>query len=230
MTPLLRVDGLTHAYRLPHGELRLFQELDLSIAQGELVAIVGASGSGKSTLLHLLATLDAPSGGTVYFKEQPLNALDHRQAAGFRNRELGFVWQFHHLLPEFTAQENVAMPLLARGDDHKTAMSKAAEWLGKVGLADRKQHRSGELSGGEQQRCALARALVTNPSLLLADEPTGDLDNRTAEDVFTLIQDLHRRHGLTTLLVTHNEDFARRCDRMLRLEACRLTPETVTVN
>ncbi len=151
-------------------------------------------------------------------------------AAEFRNREIGFVWQFHYLLPEFTAQENVAMPLLMRGESQRQAGEKAAEWLREVGLEDRKHHRAGELSGGEQQRVALARALVTGPKVLMADEPTGDLDNRTAELVFELVQRLHRDYRLTSLIVTHNLDFARRCDRVLRLhqgQAEEVTPQSL---
>jgi lipoprotein-releasing system ATP-binding protein len=204
------------------GEVVLFRDLDFSIAAGEMVAIVGESGSGKSSLLHLLAALDRPTAGDVWVRgadesETRLGALDVRRAAEFRNREVGYVWQFHYLLPEFTALENVAMPLLARGVRRAEALERASVWLSEVGLAARAEHRSGELSGGEQQRVSLARALVTGPKLLLADEPTGDLDGKTAEAVFGLIQKLHREHLLTSVLVTHNLEFAQRCGRMLRL-------------
>jgi len=182
-----------------------------------MLAIVGESGAGKSTLLHILGTLDRPSEGNVYCGLTPLRSLSDDDAADFRNREIGFVWQFHYLLPEFTALENVAMPLLVRGRRRAEAEQEAGHWLREVGLAERAEHRSGELSGGEQQRVALARALVTRPRLLMADEPTGDLDGRTAELVFTLIARLHREHRLTSLIVTHNLDFARRCDRVLRM-------------
>jgi lipoprotein-releasing system ATP-binding protein len=218
--PAIRAEGLRKVYAgksLGHGELELFRGLDFTVARGEMVAIVGQSGAGKSTLLHMLAALDLPTEGEVWVGERQLSRLAPTQAAEFRNRDVGYVWQFHYLMPEFTAIENVAMPLLARGVARKAAIASAAKWLAEVGLADRAEHRSGELSGGEQQRVSLARALVTEPGILLADEPTGDLDGRTAEAVFTLIQKLHREHGLTSVLVTHNPEFAGRCDRMLTL-------------
>jgi lipoprotein-releasing system ATP-binding protein len=204
------------------GEVVLFRNLDFSVASGEMVAIVGESGTGKSSLLHLLAALDRPTAGDVWVRgaegcETNLAGLNPRQAAEFRNRDVGYVWQFHYLLPEFTALENVAMPLLARGLRRPEALQQASRWLDEVGLSARAEHRSGELSGGEQQRVSLARALVTGPRLLLADEPTGDLDGKTAEAVFSLIQKLHREHQLTSVLVTHNLDFAARCGRVLRL-------------
>ena len=189
------------------------------------MAIVGQSGAGKSTLLHILGALDAPSAGTVYCASTNVAQLSPREAAAFRNREIGYVWQFHYLLPEFTALENVAMPLLARGIARNARRWQlAANWLREVGLEDRGDHRPGELSGGEQQRVALARALVNNPRLLLADEPTGDLDETTAGRVFDLIERLHASHGLTSILVTHNLDLAARCTRALRLESGRLAP------
>lgn len=220
-SPAIRAEGLRKSYAgkgLGHGELELFRGLSFTIAAGELVAIVGESGAGKSSLLHLLAALDRPTAGEVWVGTRLLSALNSTQAATFRNREVGYVWQFHYLMPEFTAAENVAMPLLARGMVKSTALRKAKQWLAEVGLADRAQHRSGELSGGEQQRVSLARALVTEPKVLLADEPTGDLDGRTAEAIFGLIQRLHGAHALTSVLVTHNLHFAGRCERMLRLE------------
>jgi lipoprotein-releasing system ATP-binding protein len=198
-------------------EVVLFRNLDFSIAAGEMVAIVGESGTGKSSLLHLLAALDRPTAGEVWLGDTNLSRLTPRQAAEFRNRDVGYVWQFHYLLPEFSALENIAMPLLARGLPRPEALQQASLWLDEVGLAARASHRSGELSGGEQQRVSLARALVTSPRLLLADEPTGDLDGKTAEAVFSLIQKLHREHQLTSVLVTHNLDFAQRCGRVLRL-------------
>jgi lipoprotein-releasing system ATP-binding protein len=224
--PLLRVEGLSKEYsgnaRSGRGALRLFDGLDLEVRRGELVAIVGQSGSGKSTLLHMLGALDAPSAGTIYCGPTQVTKLSVREAARFRNEQVGYVWQFHYLLPEFTAQENVAMPLLARGVAKRAAMDDAAHWLAETGLADRAQHRPGELSGGEQQRVALARALVTKPQLLLADEPTGDLDGASADLVFGLIQRLHEAHGLTSVLVTHNLELAGRCTRTLRLAGGRL--------
>lgn len=221
---LIRVEGLRKTYQTARGALTLFDNFDLTIAAGEMVAIVGQSGAGKSTLLHILGALDTPSAGTVYCASTNVASLSPRQAAAFRNREIGYVWQFHYLLPEFTALENVAMPLLARGMVKREALALAGNWLREVGLEDRGTHRPGELSGGEQQRVALARALVNNPRLLLADEPTGDLDEVTAEMVFGLIERLHASHGLTSILVTHNLDLAARCTRALRLESGRLVP------
>jgi len=219
---ILRVERLGKVFRSGSVDLVLFENLSFRVTTGEMLAIVGESGAGKSTLLHILGALDRPSEGNVYCDSTPLQALSDDDAADFRNRKIGFVWQAHYLLPEFTAAENVAMPLLVRGQERGEAEQEAALWLREVGLSDRAHHRSGELSGGEQQRAALARALVTRPRLLMADEPTGDLDNRTAELVFTLIARLHRDYRLTSLLVTHNLDFARRCDRVLRMHQGRV--------
>jgi lipoprotein-releasing system ATP-binding protein len=237
---ILRAEGLAKVYPAiatagtgeedgARGEVALFRGLELTVEAGEMVAIVGESGSGKSSLLHLLAALDMPTAGDVWVGGTGENSagirlggLNARQAAQFRNAQVGYVWQFHYLLPEFTALENVAMPLLARGERRPAALEKARAWLNEVGLAARASHRSGELSGGEQQRVSLARALVTGPKLLLADEPTGDLDGKTAEAVFTLIQRLHVEHRLTSILVTHNMEFAVRCQRVLRLRDGRL--------
>ncbi len=226
-TVVMRAVGLTKIYpavsdEAGRGALELFRGVDLKVHAGEMVAIVGESGAGKSSLLHLLAALDTPTAGEVWCGESRLSGFTPRQAADFRNRDVGYVWQFHYLLPEFSALENVAMPLLARGWGRAAALEKAAFWLGEVGLADRLANRSGELSGGEQQRVSLARALVTEPKILLADEPTGDLDGKTAEAVFGLIQRLHEAHGLTSVLVTHNLEFAERCNRVLRLREGRL--------
>ncbi len=223
--PIIQVHNLEKTYQTARGELTLFRDLSFQVEPGEMVAVVGQSGAGKSTLLHILGALDAPSAGTVYCASTNVASLNSRQAAAFRNREIGYVWQFHYLLPEFTAQENVAMPLLARGQQKREALVIAANWLREVGLEDRRDHRPGELSGGEQQRVALARALVNNPRLLLADEPTGDLDSSTANQVFDLIQRIHRNHGLTSILVTHNMELAARCSRVLRLEGGRLTDQ-----
>ena len=223
-TPLIQVTGLRKTYQTARRALTLFDNLDLTVAVGEMVAIVGQSGAGKSTLLHILGALDAPSAGTVYCASTNVAALSAREAAVFRNRQIGYVWQFHYLLPEFTAQENVAMPLLARGMGKTDAMAAAANWLREVDLEDRGTHRPGELSGGEQQRVALARALVNSPRLLLADEPTGDLDGATAGRVFELIERLHRGHGLTSILVTHNLELAARCSRALQLKNGQLLP------
>jgi len=225
--PLLRALALEKAYPpLASGSpgLQLFRDLSLEVVPGEMVAIVGESGAGKSTLLHLLAALDTPTSGEVWCADTHVTALSQAAAAAFRNREIGYVWQFHYLLPEFTALENIALPLLARDISRAEALKQAAVWLDRVGLAPRAQNRSGELSGGEQQRVSIARALVTQPKLLLADEPTGDLDTATADRVFSLLLELHRDHVLTSVLVTHNADFARRCDRVLRLHNGQLAP------
>lgn len=219
---MLRVDGLRKTFRSGRSELVVFENLSFRVRKGEMLAIVGESGSGKSTLLHILGALDSASEGDVYCGAMQLRTLSDEAAAEFRNRAIGYVWQFHYLLPEFSAIENVAMPLMVRGRPRGEAEREALQWLREVGLEDRAQHRSGELSGGEQQRVALARALVTRPELLMADEPTGDLDSRTAEAVFELIARLHRDYRLTSLIVTHNLAFARRCGRVLRLHRGRI--------
>jgi len=221
-SPLLRVEGLKKVFRSGEADLVLFENLSFQVNKGEMLAIVGQSGAGKSTLLHIVGALDRPSAGAVYCAHSQVNSLSEDDAAEFRNREIGFVWQFHYLLPEFTALENVAMPLLTRGQALSIAEQEASSWLRQVGLEARGHHRSGELSGGEQQRLALARALITKPQLLLADEPTGDLDGRTAEVVFELIARLHREHQLTSLIATHNLAFARRCHRVMRLDQGRM--------
>lgn len=222
MNSLMRVESLKKVYRSGKHDLVIFDDLSFEVRSGEALAIVGESGSGKSTLLHLLGALDRPSSGKVWFGDLDLNALDEAAAADFRNRELGYVWQFHYLLPEFSALENVAMPLLLTGMPQAQARERATNWLNQVGLLDRAEHRPGELSGGEQQRIALARALIASPKILMADEPTGDLDGKTAEAVLELIMRLHRDHGLTSLLVTHNLDFAARCDRVLGIRGGKL--------
>jgi lipoprotein-releasing system ATP-binding protein len=217
-SPLLRVESLRKVFRSGETELLLFENLSFQVRKGEMLAIVGQSGAGKSTLLHILGALDHPSSGAVYCANSQVHSLSEDAAAEFRNREVGYVWQFHYLLPEFTALENVAMPLLTRGQARSEAEREASDWLRQVGLEQRAHHRSGELSGGEQQRVALARALITKPQLLLADEPTGDLDTSTAEVVFELVARMHREHQLTSLIATHNLRFARRCHRVLRLD------------
>ena len=220
---LLRVEGLSKVFRSGASDLVVFDNLSFQVRKGEMLGIVGESGAGKSTLLHILGTLERPSKGDVYCAQMQLCSLADDAAAEFRNREIGFVWQFHYLLPEFTAVENVAMPLRLRGRPAAEAGEEALGLLREVGLEDRAHHRSGELSGGEQQRVALARALVTRPQLLLADEPTGDLDARSADVVFELIARLHREYRLTSLIATHNAAFARRCHRVLRLEGGHLS-------
>jgi lipoprotein-releasing system ATP-binding protein len=216
--PYIRARGLSKIYRSGASDLTVFANLDLDVERGEMLALVGESGAGKSTLLHLLGGLDTPSGGTIYYGGKELSGLADAQRADFRNKEIGFVWQIHYLLPEFTALENVSMPLLIRGIPRAQAASEALARLDEVGLGARSHHRAGELSGGEQQRVVLARALVGRPSVLLADEPTGNLDFRTGEMIFELLEGLHRTHNLTSVFVTHNLSFARRCSRVLNLE------------
>jgi lipoprotein-releasing system ATP-binding protein len=227
---MLRAECLRKAFRSGDSDLVLFENLSFQVAKGEMLAIVGESGAGKSTLLHILGALDRASSGDVYCAHLRLSSLSEDDAAEFRNREIGFVWQFHYLLPEFTALENVAMPLLLRGNSWQDVEGEASHWLREVGLEPRSHHRSGELSGGEQQRIALARALITKPKVLLADEPTGDLDGRTADSVFELISRLHRDYQLTSLIATHNYGFARRCHRVMRLQQGKveeISPETL---
>jgi lipoprotein-releasing system ATP-binding protein len=230
-TPLFRALNVTKTYRSGANDLVVLDQLTFDVAQGERLALVGESGAGKSTLLHLLGGLDSPTTGTIYYKSKDISGLGDSDLADFRNREVGFVWQIHYLLPEFTALENVMMPLLIRGGSQAEAASASMARLEEVGLGARTGHRAGELSGGEQQRVALARALVANPSVLLADEPTGNLDFRTGEMIFDLLTDLHRSHQLTSIFVTHNLSFAGRCDRVLRLEAGSLAgPSPVQPN
>jgi lipoprotein-releasing system ATP-binding protein len=214
----IRTVSLTKHYRSGDSVLAVFENLDLHVAQGERLALVGESGAGKSSLLHLLGGLDRPTSGKIFFGDREVTSLSPEQMAEFRNREIGFVWQTHYLLPEFTALENVMMPLLMRGVSARDAEPVALERLEEVGLKARAHHRSGELSGGEQQRVVLARALVGGPKVLLADEPTGNLDQTTGERIAGLFDELHRHHRLTSIFVTHNLEFARRCDRILKLD------------
>jgi lipoprotein-releasing system ATP-binding protein len=223
--PYIRARGVTKTYRSGASDLIVFEDLNLDVERGEMLALVGESGAGKSTLLHLLGGLDSPSRGTIHYGSREITGLAASEQSDFRNREIGFVWQIHYLLPEFTAQENVMMPLLIRGAARGMAAAEALARLHEVGLGARASHRAGELSGGEQQRVVLARALVGKPSVLLADEPTGNLDFRTSEMIFRLLEDLHRTHGFTSVFVTHNLAFARRCDRVLNLEKGGLVPD-----
>jgi lipoprotein-releasing system ATP-binding protein len=220
----IRARNLSKIYRSGESKLVVFSGVDLDVEAGEMLALVGESGAGKSTLLHLLGGLDRPSEGTIHYGSREISGLADSEQADFRNREIGFVWQIHYLLPEFTALENVMMPLLIRGTDPSRAASESMARLDEVGLRARASHRAGELSGGEQQRVVLARALVGNPSVLLADEPTGNLDFRTGEMIFELLAGLHRSHRLTSVFVTHNLAFAKRCDRVLTLVKGGLVP------
>src|SRR5215472_2120535 len=220
----IRARDLAKIYRSGDSDLVVFAGLNLDVERGEMLALVGESGAGKSTLLHLLGGLDRPSNGTIYYGRTEISGLADSEQADFRNREIGFVWQIHYLLPEFTALENVMMPLLIRGWLHSNAASESLARLDEVGLRARATHRAGELSGGEQQRVVLARALVGKPSVLLADEPTGNLDFRTGEMIFELLEGLHQSHQLTSVFVTHNLAFARRCDRVLSLDKGGLVP------
>lgn len=222
---LLQVRGLVKHFR--HGEnlIKVLRGVDLDIWPGEMVAIMGASGVGKSTLLHILGTLDSPTSGTISFNGQILDHLSARQLADFRNRHLGFVFQFHHLLPEFTAIENAMMPALIAKIPREETEARARTLLTEVGLADRMTHRPGELSGGEQQRVALARALIMEPQLLMADEPTGNLDTTMSEEIHQLFFEINARHGTTMLAVTHNPSLAERMPRVVRMVDGRIFEE-----
>ena len=221
---MIEARDLRKSYGKGSSEITVLAGVNISVSAGELVAVMGPSGAGKSTLLHLLAALDTPTSGAVYFKKKAIELFGERELADYRNHSIGFVWQRHHLLADFTAAENVAMPLLMRGAGYSEALETSARWLTEVGLQARINNRAGELSGGEQQRVAIARALVREPALLLADEPTGNLDERNAGAVFELMQRLHRTHRLTSILATHNTVLAGRADRVLQLEHGMLPP------
>jgi lipoprotein-releasing system ATP-binding protein len=218
------VSGLTKAYPVGGTKLTVLRGLDLSMEKGEMLAIVGASGVGKSTLLHVLGGLDSRDDGMVRVADTDLGSLSDAELVAFRNRHVGFVFQFHHLLPEFTALENAEMPMRIARRPAAERRARATRLLERVGLGERLAHRPGMLSGGEQQRVAIARALIMEPSLLLADEPTGDLDEHTADSLHDLLRGMHREHGLTSVIATHNPRLAAACDRVLRLEDGRLTP------
>ena len=222
--PFLTATGVHKTYHVGGQPLHVLRGLDLAVERGEMVAVVGASGVGKSTLLHLLGGLDRSDSGTIRIGDTDIGAMADEAVAGFRNRHVGFVFQFHHLLPEFTALENAEMPLRIARVRPDEAKMRASTVLQRLGLADRLAHRPAMLSGGEQQRVAVARALITEPTVLLADEPTGDLDEKTAEALHALLREMHRERQLSSVIATHNLRLAASCDRVLRLEGGRLIP------
>lgn len=222
MAKVLECSQLSKSYKQGEIETPVLHQLDLSVEQGELLALVGSSGCGKSTFLHLAGALDMPSGGQVYINGTDIHKLTDEQRADFRNEHIGFIYQFHHLMMEFSAVENVAMPLMIRGDSAKSSLKKAQEMLSKVGLSHRVQYRPSQLSGGERQRVAIARALVTQPSLILADEPTGNLDSETAEQIYQLIRSLNEDIKTSFVVVTHDLNLAQRMDRQVKLDKGKL--------
>ena len=218
-TLMIEATGLTKVYSTPASQVVVFENLNVNIERGKLVGIIGPSGAGKSTLLHLLGGLDTPTRGTVQFDGKDILNWDPEQLAHFRNKHIGFVFQFHHLLPEFTVLENTMMPMVIRGEPRDVMESAARKILERVGLGSRMTHQVGEISGGEQQRVAIARSLVGVPQLLLADEPTGNLDFRTGMTIFEMIRELHEERGLTSVIATHNEKIAGQCDEVWELDA-----------
>ena len=221
---MIEAVNLTKSFQMAGLELTVLKSINLTIAQGEILAIVGASGAGKSTLLHILGTLDRPTSGTVLFEGQDLFQLSDQKQAEFRNRRIGFVFQFHHLLPEFTALENVCLPAYIQNRSAQDAQAEATSLLKDVGLEHRMNHKPGELSGGEQQRVAVARALIQQPNLVLADEPTGNLDTHTGDALFTLMRTLNRSRGITFVIVTHNEKLSAQADRIIHMEDGQIIP------
>ncbi len=217
VTHLVDVQGIEKSFSTPAGDLRILKGVDLSIDEGEVVGIVGASGVGKSTFLHILGTLDRPTSGKIFYEGRDVFSMDDASLAAFRNRTVGFVFQFHHLLPEFSAFENVMMPGIISNMNRTDLASYAEGLLTDLGLGARKDHLPGELSGGEQQRVAMARALILSPMVVLADEPTGNLDTATGEELFRLLMRLNRERGITFVIVTHNESLSKQCDRVLKM-------------
>ncbi len=222
MNNFLKIQGLYKSFQSGSEKLRILIDLSLQLKEGEMLAVTGASGSGKSTFLHLVGGMDRADEGEIFLAGQKVTHLEGRQLARFRNSKIGFIFQFHHLLPEFSALENVMFPLLLRRIPFAEARTRAHALLDEVGLADRSHHKPGQLSGGEQQRVAVARALVGKPRLLLGDEPTGNLDEHTAEAIYELLLDIHRRHHLTSIIVTHNPKLAALCSLEKRLEEGKL--------
>lgn len=215
---MIEARDLKKSFFLPAGEVKVLRGIDLSINRGEMVAIVGASGVGKSTLLHILGTLDKPTSGSVLYENNDIFSIDDYSLASFRNKSIGFVFQFHHLLPEFTAIENVLMPgLINTASNYEEIKNKAEALLGELGLSERKHHRPGELSGGEQQRIAVARALINEPKVVFADEPTGNLDTHTGEELFNILLQLNEKKGISFIIVTHNESLSKQCHRVLEM-------------
>ncbi|MFC4699490.1 lipoprotein-releasing ABC transporter ATP-binding protein LolD [Glaciecola siphonariae] len=219
---LLRCESISKSFKDAESEVNILQDVSIDVFDGETLAILGSSGSGKSTLLHILATLDSPDRGEIFFEDVRLNSLNQKKQAAFRNKNLGFVYQFHHLLPEFTAQENVAMPLLIGDMDKRTALAKAKEGLHRVGLSHRLAHKPSQLSGGERQRVAIARALVNSPKIIMADEPTGNLDADNSEHIFELIQSINKELNTAFIIVTHDQSLAQKLDRTLFLKKGKL--------
>jgi len=224
---MIRIGGLNKSFATINGKLQVLHDIDLHVQLGQRVAVVGSSGAGKTTLMHIMGGLDHPSSGEVLFEGKNLFALKGSELDAFRNQTIGFVFQFHQLLPEFTALENVMMPLLIAGQSRSQARGPATEILSEVGLKARLDHKPGALSGGEQQRVAIARALIQKPRLLLADEPTGNLDRRTSAEIFGLLEKLHCRHNLTMVIVTHNDQIAEQMDRVIRIEDGRIAADTL---
>lgn len=228
--PLLQADHLTKTFQSGASSLTILDEVTFAVEAGESLALVGESGAGKSTLLYLLGGLDEPTSGQVLFESRPLSGRSEEELAFYRNRQIGFVWQSYHLLPEFTALENAAMPLLIAGESADAAYPKARLWLERVGLAERAEHRAGELSGGEQQRVTIARALTPSPKILLADEPTGNLDAATGASIIDLLLSLPENWRLGLVVATHNREFATRCNRILTVKAGKISAAGVEMN